>query len=524
MRRLIGLIISLISIMLFAQNAGSTINNVLHIPKLAIQPIIDGELDEELDTPNLPDVGMFVYVDDQVPSDGAADLSGFYIAGWVDGDTPGFYFYGRVIDDSVDTQHQNPWERDSWEIYFDGGNEKAASYDGNDVQWRYVYGEETGNPGPGEFVTTLTSNGWAIELWIPADSLQKNGTPLFSLQEGTIIGWEAQVNDNDGADRENILKWWSNSNDSWQNPSLFGTAKLANDDVKLQIPYIELPPASIDGFDDDWEGVPAITMSVGGERSYPDGGRFDLSSYYRIAWNADGIYFYGKVVDDSIDTQHQNPWERDSWEIYFDGGNEKAASYDGNDVQWRYVYNEETGNPGPGSVSGGTIAWTSTSDGWALELVIPVDSLKKDGNPLFPLQEGQIIGWEAQINENDGGNRQNMLKWWSYSNDSWQNPSLFGTAVLSVLGVAEAPLAVKLSAPALVNSNAKISYTILARSSVNLKLYNLVGQEVKTLVKGVKDAGTQEAELDVSDLANGVYLLKLTAGSSEVAKKITVLK
>jgi hypothetical protein len=35
-----------------------------------------------------------------------------------------------------------------------------------------------------------------------------------------------QINDDDGGGRETLLRWYSDNNDSYQNPSLFGQARL----------------------------------------------------------------------------------------------------------------------------------------------------------------------------------------------------------------------------------------------------------------------------------------------------------
>jgi len=242
------------TVMLFAQNSGSLINNRLLVPHVENAPTIDGVLDVDWD---FPDVGMFVYVDDVLPEGGPTDLSALYRIAW---NAEGIYFFGRVIDDLIDVAHADSWERDSWELYFDGGNEKDADYDANDVQWRWVYGSETGEPGVGqpecpnsECAWVLTANGYDFELAIPAGDL------TFVPAEGLVIGWETHTADNDGGNRETVTKWWSNSNDSYLHASLFGTAILA----PIPIPFI------------------TVTSPNGGED-------WQVGSSQNITWNSSG--------------------------------------------------------------------------------------------------------------------------------------------------------------------------------------------------------------------------------------------
>ena len=158
--------------------------------------------------------------------------------------------------------------------------------------------------------------------------------------------------------------------------------------------------------------------------------------------------------------------------------------------------------------------------------------MAKNGNPLFPLEEGDFtIGWEVQVADNDGGGREAITKWWSADNNSWQDPSLFGTAYfylynIDTSGISEpAARGIDLSVPSLpINSTASISYTIDAKSQVKLTLYDLAGQAALPLYKGTKSTGTYTLYVDLSGLANGVYLCRLEAGKSTNTKKITLIK
>ena len=78
------------------------------------------------------------------------------------------------------------------------------------------------------------------------------------------------------------------------------------------------------------------------------------------------------------------------------------------------------------------------------------------------------------------------------------------------------------------NSSTIIHYQLPSDSKVILKIYNMLGQEVKTLVEEMQDAGYKSVQWDVSTLASGVYFYRLTAnseGKSFVAvKKLLLMK
>ncbi|NLT49720.1 MAG: T9SS type A sorting domain-containing protein [Ignavibacteria bacterium] len=57
-----------------------------------------------------------------------------------------------------------------------------------------------------------------------------------------------------------------------------------------------------------------------------------------------------------------------------------------------------------------------------------------------------------------------------------------------------------------------------------LKVYNLLGQEVATLVNQQQPAGNYEVKFDASKLASGVYLYKLQAGVFSSVKKLILMK
>lgn len=74
------------------------------------------------------------------------------------------------------------------------------------------------------------------------------------------------------------------------------------------------------------------------------------------------------------------------------------------------------------------------------------------------------------------------------------------------------------------NPTTVISYQLPTLSHVTLKIYDILGREVATLVDESQIAGTHEVVFNGKDLPSGVYFYKLTAGALAQMKKMVLIK
>jgi hypothetical protein len=74
------------------------------------------------------------------------------------------------------------------------------------------------------------------------------------------------------------------------------------------------------------------------------------------------------------------------------------------------------------------------------------------------------------------------------------------------------------------NPETKIKFQIPTFSEVTLKVFDLLGREVATLVNERLQPGSYETTFDGKDLSSGVYLYRLSAGSFVEAKKFLLLR
>ncbi len=74
------------------------------------------------------------------------------------------------------------------------------------------------------------------------------------------------------------------------------------------------------------------------------------------------------------------------------------------------------------------------------------------------------------------------------------------------------------------NPTTTIRFSIAHRGRVSLKIFDILGREVATLVNGELEAGLHQATFDASKLTSGVYLYRINTGSNTETKKLVLLK
>lgn len=74
------------------------------------------------------------------------------------------------------------------------------------------------------------------------------------------------------------------------------------------------------------------------------------------------------------------------------------------------------------------------------------------------------------------------------------------------------------------NASTKISFSLPDSRPVSLKVYDLLGREVRTLVNGQTPEGSHTVTFDGSELPSGIYFYRLKAGDFTNTKILTLLK
>ncbi|WP_084960436.1 endo-1,4-beta-xylanase [Thermoactinospora rubra] len=138
------------------------------------------------------------------------------------------YVLAQVTDPELSEQSPNAWEQDSVEIFVDPENNKTKGYDDDDGQYRISFtGRQTVGGTFDAFAVrdNLTSaakvvdGGYVIEAAIEL--------PTVTLADGTLLGFDVQVNDATGASRTAAVTWNDPTGQSYLNTSRWGVLRLS---------------------------------------------------------------------------------------------------------------------------------------------------------------------------------------------------------------------------------------------------------------------------------------------------------
>ena len=74
------------------------------------------------------------------------------------------------------------------------------------------------------------------------------------------------------------------------------------------------------------------------------------------------------------------------------------------------------------------------------------------------------------------------------------------------------------------NPSTTITYSLPSEGFVTIKVYDILGNEVETIVNETQNAGNYSVLFDASKLSSGIYLYKLSSGNFEQVRKLMLLK
>ena len=74
------------------------------------------------------------------------------------------------------------------------------------------------------------------------------------------------------------------------------------------------------------------------------------------------------------------------------------------------------------------------------------------------------------------------------------------------------------------NPSTKIKYSVPQSSKVVIKVFDILGNEIESLVNEEKPSGTYEITCYAENLPSGVYFYRLQAGSFVETKKMVLMK
>ncbi len=151
-------------------------------------------------------------------------------------------------------------------------------------------------------------------------------------------------------------------------------------------------------------------------------------------------------------------------------------------------------------------------------------------NETTPLQEWEKVGF---VNGNGNSNSKKEYTYTDYSgNKSYvyrlkqidNNGSFKYSPVIEADGVYELSFKLEQNYPNPFNPSTVIAYQVSTKSLVTLKIYDMLGREIVTLVNSELEAGQYSVSFNGSGYSSGVYYYEVIAGEQRSMKKMTLIK
>ncbi|MGE5401973.1 MAG: T9SS type A sorting domain-containing protein [Ignavibacteriales bacterium] len=244
-------------------------------------------------------------------------------------------------------------------------------------------------------------------------------------------------------------------------------------------------------------------------------------------WEADGMFLWmtnkGQIPAPAERMEVKNMYFKDSIGAHTDfqlsttvpNGGAEGASFEPVGT----ITDSETGGP---------------DKGYSLETVIHTDMFGyKDGDTIMV----SICMWDMQYSDKNAYSKDTSdyaPHWWGAQ---WVDPTfekyyMYRGVILSSqpVGVAgeskSIPVryALEQNYPNPFNPATKIKYSIPENSLVTLKIYDLIGREVATLVNSQQNAGFHQVEFNASKLGSGIYFYQLSTKNFLQTKKMMLIK
>jgi hypothetical protein len=277
--------------------------------------------------------------------------------------------------------------------------------------------------------------------------------------------------------------------------------------------YKVTAPITIDGtLENVWGNGTSLPMEATKLLSGTVTNAADLSGFAKILWDNNYLYFMATVTDEVKQNDSQNSYDDDQIEFYLDMNNAKATTYDSDDYQYSFGWNDGTvvgSIPTAASKTNITYSAVATANGYVIEARIPWTTLQTTP------AANKLLGIDFMINDDDNnGTRDGKLSWNSATDQAYQNASLFGTGKLSDIELVTG-FDFESASTFSVYPNPANDF-VQVEGIAGAFYYTILDMSGKELVKG-----SSEAEINVQSLEKGVYLLEIEVDGEKKVLKIS---
>jgi len=236
--------------------------------------------------------------------------------------------------------------------------------------------------------------------------------------------------------------------------------------------------------------------------------------------------------DDTIDWLFNNfpdlfiIYSASTWQGMFGGSSDMLGN-----LRWLNTYIRQNHGPLGAVYPPAAMGVDGMKEGDSPSFLYLVSATHGMNNPEYPTQEswgGQYVRSGITNHWVDGPGPLSVHKWESQYQAEF---ALRADWMLPVTSVGESrsgqrsnSFELEQNYPNPFNPETKIKYSLPKSSYITLKVYNSLGQEVKTLFEGFRQPGDYTATFDGSGLSSGLYLYQMKAENFMDIKKTLLLK
>ena len=171
------------------------------------------------------------------------------------------------------------------------------------------------------------------------------------------------------------------------------------------------------------------------------------------------------------------------------------------------------------------------ADGSSVDAVIVV-LLGNGNNVLYPKQSHHILSIEYDVVQIENETDSTSIKLTEVLGATCmpvQDANITAGEEKTILlrkqnNIPESEITLKQNYPNPFNPITSIQYVVSSKTLVTLKVYDVLGNEIKTLVEEEKPVGIYEVNWNASEMPSGVYFYKVTSGRITDIKKMILIK
>ena len=269
----------------------------------------------------------------------------------------------------------------------------------------------------------------------------------------------------------------------------------------------------------------------------------DLHGTFYVAVDNDYLYIAAEVLDNVVNNDQSGGWwTSDVVQVCLGLYDQRGAKHVGMqrgeepDYKMYFLPDGAYSDNGAGMLAehaDGNYFHEVFNPDYVFEFRISLDDILIDDDVRLTPANGMRTPFEPMIHDNDGDGWEGQLVLSATNDDMahqtcevWSNTWIGdqATMVSTDEDIVVNEFALHQNYPNPFNPQTTIKFSLPESQLVNLSVYNMLGQQVMTLVDRELPAGYHTAKWYAGDIASGVYIYKLTSGNKSLTQKMLLMK